>query len=158
MQIDTTEIDRLAADLGVVGALAGPFINSAVQHTSKNISTAAQKKVSKRKLFNVAAGAIDYEIKATPGVQKSRIESEIGYDKDKPAGALGNLLEFGAPNAKAHMLVKRDGKWIAVPVPGDRARPVTPGNELATSMKENEADFEHGLSEALKDAEKKAGL
>ena len=158
MQIDTTEIDRLAADLGDVGALAGPFINSAIQYTSKNISEAAQKKVSKRKLFSVAAGAIDYEVAVFRGFGASVLKSEIGYDKDKPAGALGNLLEFGAPNAKAHMLVKRDGKWIAVPVPGDRARPVTPGNELATSMKENEDDFEKGLSKALADAEKKAGL
>ncbi len=40
-----------------------------------------------------------------------RIEAEIGPDKDKPQGALGNLIEYGAPrqNTAPH----NDGKRAA---------------------------------------------
>jgi hypothetical protein len=36
--------------------------------------------------------AISYEVKQLRG----RIEGEVGPDKDKPQGALGNLFEFGS--------------------------------------------------------------
>jgi hypothetical protein len=138
MNIDTSEIDRLAADLGSVGALAGPFINSAVQFTSKNIKQDAQKSVSKRKHFKQAAAAIDYEVSVFRGFGASVLKAEIGYDKGEAAGALGNLIEFGAPNSIAG--------------------PLTPTSDLANALKANQGDFEKGLSKALADAEKKAGL
>lgn len=43
-------------------------------------------------------GSIGYDITAIPG----GAEAEIGPDKDKPQGALGNLLEFGSVNNQPH--------------------------------------------------------
>src|SRR5690554_1894259 len=96
---DFSALDRLAADLGKVADASGPFINSAVQFTSKEVTKAAQKRVSGRRHFKQAAQAIDYEIKTFQGFGASVIEAEIGYSKDRPAGALGNLVEYGAPGS-----------------------------------------------------------
>lgn len=137
MSFNFDEIDQLAADLGDVPSNVGPFLNSAIQFTSKEIKKSAAKKVRGRKNLGQAAQAIDYEITATPGIGGSVLESEIGYDKEKTAGPLGNLIEFGAPGSP---------------------NTLTPGNELLTALHENEADFEKGIRQALEDAEKKAGL
>jgi hypothetical protein len=40
-----------------------------------------------------------------PGVGEAllgRIEAEVGPDKSKPQGALGNLIEFGSVNSPPH--------------------------------------------------------
>ncbi|MFJ3201016.1 hypothetical protein [Streptomyces sp. NPDC086989] len=42
--------------------------------------------------------SISYDVKAIPG----GAEAEIGPDKDKPQGPLGNLLEFGSVNNGPH--------------------------------------------------------
>ncbi|MEU3665748.1 hypothetical protein [Streptomyces virginiae] len=43
-------------------------------------------------------GSISYDVKLIPG----GAEAEIGPDKDKPQGPLGNLLEFGSVNNGPH--------------------------------------------------------
>lgn len=134
MSFDFSELDKLAADLGEVAPTAGPLINSAVQYTSKETVKSAQKKVGRRKHFKQAAQAIDYEVKVVFG---QLIQSEIGYDKDKTAGPLGNLIEFGAE---------------------DSTNSLAPGNELQRALHENEEDFVKGLEKAIEDAEKKAGF
>lgn len=153
MPDDFSELDSLARDLGEVAGNAGGFINSAVQVTSVRIKKDAAKSVSSSKYWIRAAGAIGYEITVEAGVGGSSIKSEIGYDKDKvlghkapkpnsrrrvgpgTAGDLGSLREFGAPG-----------------------RSLAPHNDLANALHANEADFEHGLSVALRDAEREAGL
>lgn len=135
---DFHELNVLSADLGEVAATAGPFINSAVQFTSTRVKEAAQKKVSKRKHFKQAAHTIDYEVKTLQAFGVSVIQSEIGYSEDRGSSAeLGNLVEFGAPGSP---------------------NALTPGNELQTSLKENQEDFVKGLARATADAERKAGL
>lgn len=135
---DFSELTSLAADLGQVPATAGRFINSAVQVTSGKIAKAARSKVGRRRHFKQAAAGIDYEIKVEASAAGSSITSEIGYDKAKTdAAKLGNLVEFGAPGA---------------------ANALAPGNELVTSLQEQEGDFVRGLLKATEDAERKAGL
>lgn len=136
--VDFSDIDRLAADLEQVSDNAGPPINSAIQVTSLKVKRAAAKRVGRSKTWSPAAGAIDYEIKTFQGFGQSLIQSEIGYDKEKRAGGLGNLREYGAPDS--------DGG------------PLAPHNDLAASLKENQQDFVLGLVKATEDAERKAGL
>lgn len=136
--VDFSELNTLAADLGRVPENVGPFLNSAVQFTSIKIKKGAARKVRNRKHFKKAAAAIDYDVKVFRGFGVSVIQSEIGYSKDRPVGALGNLIEFGAPGGEPHAL--------------------TPGNELQSTLQEEQADFVKGLEKALEDAEKKAGL
>ncbi len=135
---DFSEVDRLAADLGDVRDKIGPLINSAVQFTSVRIKKAAAKRVGGSKTWGAAAQAIDYEIKTFQGFGASVLQSDIGYDKDKPAGELGNLREYGAPDSTGG--------------------PLTPHNDLAAALHENELDFGRGLAKAAQDAERKAGL
>lgn len=128
MTFDFSELTKLAADLGHVPDTAGPFIRSAVEVTSRKVKDESRKKVRGRKHFKGAARGIDYEIQTVFG---QVIQSEIGYDKETDAGKLGNLVEFGAPGAP---------------------NALTPGNELQTSLEENEADFVEGLQRAGADA------
>ncbi len=136
--VDFSDIDRLAADLEQVADNAGPLINSAIQVTSLKVKRSAAKKVGRSTTWKAAAGAIDYEIKTFQGFGQSLIQSEIGYDKQRPAGALGNLREFGAPDS--------DGG------------PLAPHNDLASALKENQQDFVLGLVKATEDAERRSGL
>ena len=134
MDFDFSDLTKLAADLGEVPKTAGPFINSAIQRTSGNIKKAAQKTAGRgNKRWKSLPSAIDYELTVEAGIGGSSITSEVGYNKDLDPGKLGNVREYGTPR-------------------------VPPHNDLLNALHENEKDFEHGLSEALKDAEKAAGL
>lgn len=135
--LDFSELTKLAADLGDVPKHVGPNLRSAIEYTSVGVKKATQEKVGKRRHFKQAAAAIDYDIKVDARLTGSSITSEIGYNKGRGVGKLGNLIEFGAPGAP---------------------NALTPGNELQTSLHEQEADFEKGLSRALEDAERRAGL
>ena len=148
ISFDFSELMKLAADLGDTPDTAGPFINSAVQVTSKRITDEVKKEVGSG-LWKGAAAAIDYDVTA----DGHRIESEIGYDKDKAGGALGNIREFGAPGAPSGVL-KRDG---FVPFPGSSA-PRAPHNDLANALRDNEDDFVKGLNRAVDDAMKASNL
>ena len=138
MKFDFTEIDQLAANLGEVRANSGKWIRSAVEFTSVKVKKNAAKRVGARKYFKGAAGAIDYEVSIFQGFGASVLKSEVGYNKTKKPGRLGNLAEFGAPNSSYGPLVG--------------------GADLFHAMKDNEADFQKGLGDALRDAEKEAGL
>lgn len=137
ISFDFSELTRLAADLESVPKNIGGFLESAIKFTSVNVKRAASRKVGRRRHFKQAAQAIDFEVKHFSGFGVNIIQSEVGFDKDKPAGELGNLIEFGAPGSP---------------------NALTPGNELQTSLHENEADFMRGVDKAIDDAHRKAGL
>lgn len=127
---DFSEVMKLAADLGKVADNAGSFINAAVQKTSVRVKQQARKSVGGG-AWAPAGAAINYDVTA----DGTQIQSEIGYDEPGGGGELGNLREFGAPG-----------------------RNLAPSSDLVNALHANEADFEKGLSKALEDAEKKAGL
>lgn len=160
MDADFSELMQLAADLDSAPKNVAPLLGKALGVTSGKIKKDAQSTVQKRPLLGkAAAGAIDYELHGTSGAV-SEMSSEIGYDKDKPGGALGNLIEFGAPNAKKHVLVrdKKTGKRKTVPVPGDVPRPLPPSHDLGNALLKNEDDFVSGVERAIDDAMREAGL
>lgn len=155
---DFSEVIALAMDLGEVADNAGSHIRKAVEATAFDVKKDAVKKVGRRKLLGQAAAAIDYELKHSQGFGATVLDAEIGYDKDKPGGPLGNLVEFGAPRAKKHVLVKRGGRTVAVKVPGDIPKPLPPGSELQGALQENEDNFVDRLDAAVDDAMGEAGL
>lgn len=127
--IDASEIDQLVADLGTVAATAGQYIRKAVEVSSINVKTdwsAFSKGLPHAKHF---PRSITYEIKTFQGFGASIISGEIGPDKDRPQGALGNLLEYGSVNNP-------------------------PRGFGASALKANESDFQRGLVAALDDAER----
>lgn len=150
MADDFDELMELSADLNAAGSAVAPFARKAVERTARHVKDDARKTVRGRRGLGHAANAIDYELKG----RADGLDAEIGYDKAKPAGPLGNLIEFGAPNAKAHML--KNGR--NVPVPGAPARPLAPSHDLGNALLNNEDDFERGVEAAVDDALKEFGL
>lgn len=133
MADDFSDLMSLAADLGEAAAAASPFIRKAVQVTSHNVKKDAQATASGRKDIGHASSAIDYEITESD----SGVESEIGYNKDKPAGPLGALIEFGGLRAGNHL---------------------APSHDLGNALLNNEDDFEAGLARAVDDGLRGVGL
>lgn len=132
INFDFSELNKLAADLGHVPVLAGPNIVSAIKFTSVLIKKESAKSVGSKR-WSAAAGAIDFDVHGTTGARLGAISSEIGYNKGRAGGPLGNIREFGSPHTP-------------------------PSNDLLNALHANEADFQKGLNIALERAEKKAGL
>jgi hypothetical protein len=134
IEFDFSELNKLAADIDIAAdGIAGP-LKVALNVTSNRIKRAAQRKVGARRHFRQAARAITFDVNS----RKRSLESEIGYEKGRGGAAhLGNLIEFGAPGSP---------------------NALTPGNELASSLAENEEDFMRGVLRAVDDAMRKADL
>lgn len=136
MDADFSELMSLAADIEDAPKALPKYLRKALDVTSIKVKKDAQATVKGRKGLGHAAGAIDYELKGSSG-SVSEMSSEIGYDKGKPAGALGNLIEFGAPNS---------GNQLA------------PSHDLGNALLANEGDFVKGVEAAAADAMREAGL
>ena len=139
---DFSEVTKLAADLGEAPKNIGPMLTGALRKSAGFVKRDARESVGDSEFWKGAASAIDYEVTASPGQVFSALEVEIGYDKDRPGGALGNLREFGAPLAKY----------------GGKSVPLPPSNDLLNALEKNQEDFERGIRQAGVDAIKKAGL
>jgi hypothetical protein len=126
---DASEVRALATDLGEVSGNAGTFLRSAIQHTSQLVKSSWQEKASGNVFAPAFPASITYDTVATA----TEIRSEIGPDKDRPQGALGNLIEFGSVNNP-------------------------PRGYGQAALEENEDDFERGLSIAIDDALRASGL
>ena len=135
---DYSELTKLSADLGRASENVGPFLRSAVMVTAGKIKKDAADEVRSSSMWAGAAGAIDYDVVAAPGEALSTLTVEIGYNKGKRGGPLGNLREYGAPDSASG--------------------PLAPHNDLLNALEANQADFEKGIARALDDAEKAAGL
>lgn len=133
---DFSELMALEADIEHAADALPKYLRKALDVTSIKVKKDAQQTVNGRKGLGHAAGAIDYDLNGSSGVV-SEMSSEIGYNKGKPAGALGNLIEFGSPNS---------GNQLA------------PSHDLGNAMLANEADFQKGVEAAAADAMREAGL
>lgn len=136
IDFDFSEVVKLAADLGKIDAETAPFVRKAIEVTARKVKDAARAKVAGgARSWSGLPNTIDYDIHGTTGGRLGGISAEVGYNKSRGGGKLGNIREFGAP-----------GK--------DRG----PHNDLANALEENQADFQHGLEIAIADAERAAGL
>jgi hypothetical protein len=126
---DASEVRGLARDMGEASANALPFLRAAVQHTSLLVKTSWRDKASGNRFAPAFPASITYDTV----IGDSEIRSEIGPDKDRPQGALGNLIEFGSVNNP-------------------------PRGYGQAALAENEDDFERGLSIAIDDALRASGL
>jgi hypothetical protein len=129
MSDDFSELGRLERDLGTVPEASEQNVKIALGVTSNRIKKAWQGKVQGSPGLGGLAAAVTYEGKSTANA----FESEIGYDKGRFQGPLGNISEFGSPSHPAR------------------------GYGLA-SLQENEPDFVRGLERAVDDALGEVGL
>lgn len=125
---DFSDFDKLAADLeGAADAI--PNVKKAVQVTSFKVKNAWRDKLRGSASLPALPFAVSYDVKADAG----SVEGEIGFDKGKPQGPLGNISEFGSINNAPR------------------------GFGLA-SLEENQVDFIKGIEQAIDDTLKAQGL
>lgn len=66
---------------------------TAVAVTARKVQQGARARVRGHRYLPQYPNSITYDVRGGPGV----IEAEIGPDKDRPQGPLGNIIEFGTP-------------------------------------------------------------
>ena len=130
---DFSELDQLAADLGEVPENADKNIRKAILVSSIKVKKTWQENLKGSKTLPGLVPALGFDITVGQFFGVSVVKSEIGFDKNRAQGALGNISEFGAPNIT--------GRGFGL-----------------KSLQDNQDDFEKGLAIALEQAEKKAGL
>lgn len=119
VHIEVVGLEALAGDLGEAMRRAPVECRQAVEVTARKIKDAARSRAAEIGPHAKAYPAsISYDIVYANAFV---VQAEIGPDKDKAQGALGNLLEFGSTNN--------------APIP-----------HLGPALAENEADFEYGIN------------
>jgi hypothetical protein len=86
--------DAFAADLLGAAVKATVGASAVVKRAAQNVKDEARANVLQSAPTRHAGAhrAITYD---EPNLLGVRVTSEVGYDKDLPGGALGNLLEYG---------------------------------------------------------------
>lgn len=98
MDIDTRELKRLEVDFAEAAQLAPKESRQAVEVSAFNIKTSAARRVGGLRHAPAYPRAISYDMRTTTG----GTEAEIGPDKNRRQGALGNLIEYGSVNNSPH--------------------------------------------------------
>lgn len=135
--VDTSEVDRFAADLGTVAATAGRYLRPAVEVSARHVKDTWAEDAAGQVGASRFPKSITYDVKSAHLFGQSVVEAEIGPDKDRRGlqGPLGNLIEYGTA------------------ADGGLSSKVGTG---AAALQRTAEDFERGLSRALADAEKAA--
>ena len=102
MDIDTRDLKKLEYDFAEAVQLAPKESRQVVQKAAQQIKTDAQRRVGGLRHAPAYPRAISYDTRET----SNGPEAEIGPDKNRRQGALGNLLEYGSvKNApRPHMI------------------------------------------------------
>lgn len=96
IDLDGSDLSRLRADLEDVPEGAHRNIRRAVEFTARGIKDTAREIASGISYAPHYPRAITYDID-DQGVGAG-VSAEIGPDKDRTQGALGNILEYGTVN------------------------------------------------------------
>ncbi len=125
--VDATEIDRLAVDLGNAPVTAGRYLRAAVDKNAHDIRDTWREKATGLAHAPAFPYSITYDVEVFRGFGSSVIQAEIGPDKERNQGALGNLIEYGSVNNP----------------------PMGLGH---AALEENQADLERGVDLAITDS------
>lgn len=87
VSFDTSDLTTLAADLGKAGRRATLGATKVIAAAAVKVKDGMRSDFSGSAHARLAPLAIDYTIRG--------LEAEIGFNKGKPQGALGNILAFG---------------------------------------------------------------
>lgn len=92
-EFDFSQIDKLAADLGSVTQGTQANVRKAVEVTARKVKDSWRDKLKGSSTLPGLPTAVSYDIRQPGG----SVEAEIGFDKGRRQGALGNVSEFGVP-------------------------------------------------------------
>lgn len=93
--------EQLAVDLAMAGMRLDAAVKQVVAKGALNIKNDWRKSASGLAHAPAYPSSITYDLDAEPG--SGVISAEIGPDKDKRQGPLGNLIEFGSANNPPHL-------------------------------------------------------
>lgn len=141
VSIDSSDFSKLSADIGKAPSTSGKTLRQAIEVTARNVRDTAREKASGLDHAPAFPYSITYDIGANHSLLRETfggggadtLTAEIGPDKNRTQGALGNLLEYGSVNNP-------------------------PRGIMHGALQENEADFERGIDKAIDDALKGVGL
>lgn len=91
MTIDASELRNLAADLGNVSGRMIPAVDAVVEKAALNVKDEWVRAVSGSSRLCHYPRSISYD--RVPSL--TAVEYEVGPDKDRMQGPLGNIAEFG---------------------------------------------------------------
>ena len=95
IEFDTSQLDKLSADIGRVSGTFGPDLRKTVEVSARNIKDDWRSKLEGATALPGAARAISYDLKGTYGIGVSEIEAEVGASQGGQ-GSLVFVTEFGA--------------------------------------------------------------
>lgn len=130
---DFSELDQLGIDLGEVPANAGIFLRKAAEVSGHRIRDDWRENLKGLPHLPALPYAITYDVSTFYGFGQSLIKCEVGPDKERNQGALGNFTEYGSINNP-------------------------PRGDGHAALQRNEEDWVRGCSIALEDAEKASGF
>lgn len=93
VSIDTSELQSLAVEFGKATAKLLPAVDKVAQKAAQSIKDDLSAQAAASTHFRGMAGSISYERAYGLG----SVGYEIGPDKDRRGGALGNIFFFGVP-------------------------------------------------------------
>jgi hypothetical protein len=106
--VDLTEIDELVADLSQTGLLVGARAVPIMHRAANNVQRDARAFAPSGPHTPAYKFSITYDIE----VESDRIAVEVGPDKDRNQGPLGNIFEYGtsehAPQAHLGPAIDRE--------------------------------------------------
>lgn len=91
MSDGTAELRKLSENLGKVAGSAVKDVDAVVQKGALNVKKELAYSAVWSKHFKGMAGSISYDSHYLPG----RVRYEVGPDKNRRGGALGNIAYFG---------------------------------------------------------------
>lgn len=132
--LDASDFSKLSADLGEVPERSGRTLRQAIEVTARHVRDTARENAVGMGHAPAFPYSITYDIEGSGSrATGSQLSAEIGPDKERPQGALGNLIEYGSVNNP-------------------------PQGIMHGALQANEADFERGIDRAIEDALKAVGL
>lgn len=93
--INTAEIDAMVGEFRRIRGRLKPLMRKAASKSAAKVKADARQRIiaqSTRTYLKQYPDSITYTVTESSG---SVVKAEIGPDKEKPQGALGNLLEYG---------------------------------------------------------------
>lgn len=148
--VDNSDLSKMVSDLGRASSETWENAQKAITVTARNVRDTARENSQGMAHAPAFPYSITYDIGVgydqsigqmvssvlDGGISSARgstLRAEIGPDKDRPQGALGNLIEYGSVNN-------------------------SPMGIMHGALQANEADFERGVDRAVDDALRGLGL
>lgn len=98
MRVTDGGLRRLAAQLHAAPGVTAPQARQVVKKGAVNIKGDARRRIGRPRHAPHYPGAITFDVGSTPAGP----HADIGPDKQRRQGPLGNVLEFGSPTSAPH--------------------------------------------------------